>query len=166
MSHVSSVTTYIKDIDAAKAACKRKGWIFHEGRTRARWFDRWVDDSPVPRHLFSEKEYQKIIAMSRPQRQEYMTAFLNKCDHVIEVPGASYDVALRKMDDGSYSVGFDWFGQQHLLKELGGTGADELMQAYAAEKVILEAHNLGHAIESEEVLENGDIRLTLLAAVR
>jgi hypothetical protein len=164
MSHVSGVKTRIHDIDALEAGCVEMGWTFNRNKHDYRWWGSWVDDSPVPEHLFSPEEYKRIVAMSSTERKAHMTEFLGRCDHSITIPGADFEIAVRELPDGSYTLGFDWFGQEKLLKAVGGKDAPKLVQAYAHAKVLKDAERYGHLFESEKRLEDGSIKVRLLAS--
>lgn len=161
MSHVASVEVTITDLNALKEACKALGWKFLEGQKTYRWYGTWVDDSPVPDHLFSPAETARIRAMSREDRRKFMTDYLGKCDHAISVPGAGYQIGLRSRGDGTFSVAFDWYQQRTLLDALGGQKAPKLVQAYSSEKVKMDARRYGHIIEAEDRLADGTIRLRI-----
>jgi hypothetical protein len=165
MSHVATVDVKITDLNAIKKACEKLGFAFKEGQKTYRWFGQWVDDSPVPESMFeTAEELARVRAMPREERKAYMTARLGKCAHAISIPGAAYEIGLRPNSDGSYTLAFDWYGQTAMLNALGGAKAPKLVQGYATEKMIIEATRLGHAVESQETLANGDIRLRVLAA--
>lgn len=167
MSHVAAVDVVVTDLEAVKAACKALGLTFCENQKTYQWYSQgWMDDSPIPDNLFSPEETARVRAMSKPDRIAYMNKFLGKCDHAIRVPGAQYEIGLRRRADGSYSVAFDWYGSggAPILRALGGQNAPKFVQAYGHAKVKLEAKRYGHIIESEKRLADGTIKLRLLAS--
>lgn len=144
MSHVATIEVKVSDKEALAAAAERLGGVFHEGQKTYRWYGTFVGDSPMPAGM--------------------TMADLGKCDHAISFPQASYEVGVRKNEDGSYTLAWDYWGQGGLAPILGGPQAPKLVQAYAAEKLKQEARRLGHAVESETTLQDGTVRLRLLAA--
>jgi len=164
MSHVAAVKTKVTDLEALKAACAELGFVFNANKKSYRWWGRWEDDSPIPEHLFTPAEAARIKAMSREERRKFMGAFLATCDHSISIPGADYEIALRTMEDGSYSLGFDWYQQEALLAAIGGPSAPKLVQGYAKQKLLSDAARYGHLLESEQRLEDGTIKVRLLAS--
>lgn len=143
MSHVVSIAIEFQDLDAIKAACRRLGWTFREGQGTYRWFGHWVDDSPVPRHLFAEEaEYNRVVAMSRDARRLYMDQLLGHCEHAISVPGCDYEIGIQNVG-GKWVPVWDWFhaGGLHTVM---GTNGGPLAQAYAVEKSKLEACRRGY----------------------
>jgi len=68
------------------------------------------------------------------------------------------------MEDGTYSLGFDWYGQPKLLAALGGKDAPKLVQAYSHRKLLSDSARYGHLLESEQRLADGTIKLRLLAS--
>lgn len=137
MSHVVSLTDIeVMDLDCLKKACQSLGWVFHEGKTLHKWYTRWVDDSAVPRHLFAtEAEYQQMLGYDRTTRCQKMKEILDYCDHVISVPGFTYEIGVFKRND-SYQLIFDWVGD--ITRVLGHPQVypdivNPLPQAYAVE---------------------------------
>ena len=159
--HVVTVNVEIKSLEALVAACHRLGWEFHHGRTDHCWYGRWVDDSPVPRNLFAtEDEYQSVVRLSKPARQTFMKALLDKCDHVIRVPNCTYEIGVFRVGD-HYSLSYDWEGDlNEVLGRPGGIVVNPLPQAYAVELEKLTAANMGFAC-MEQVQEDGAIKLTI-----
>lgn len=137
MSHVISIDDVnVKDLNCLKKAVSALGWIFHEGRTDHKYYGRWVDDSPVPRHLFAtEEEYQRMITLPHTQRCKEMKVLLDHCDHVISIPGFHYEIGVFKRGD-TYQLIYDWVGD--ITRILGHPTVypdivNPLPQAYALE---------------------------------
>lgn len=82
-----------------------------------------------------------------------------ECDHVIQVPGAKYEIGVVRNPEGQgYQLVWDSFSGGGLEARLG-KGAGRLKQAYAAEKVRKEARLKGYLVR-EKKTEQG-IRLVL-----
>jgi hypothetical protein len=146
----------MKSLDAIKAACKRLGWEFREGQTKYRWWGHWVDDSPVPRHLFkTEGEYQKVLAMTKEERQAFMTKMLGHCDHAIHIPKVRYEVGIVNVN-GNWTPVWDWVDGS-INRAMGQSGGT-LAQAYGVEASIMEAQANAYTW-TEEVLEDGAVKL-------
>lgn len=159
MSHVVSIAVEFKDLDAIKAACQRLGFTFREGQRTYKWYGHWVDDSPVPRHLFSEAEYERITRMDKTHRQAFMNDVLGKCQHAIRVPGCEYEIGLIQIGEKWVPV-WDWYCSDNLGEVLGQDGGP-LAQAYAVEKAKIEATQRGYPVV-EEQLSDGSIRLQIM----
>lgn len=154
--HVVTVDIEMTDLNAIKAACQRLGWKFCEGQQEYRWWGHWVDDSPVPRHLFTdEAEYKRVVNMPKHERKEHMNGLLGKCAHAIKVPGCSYEIGI--LDQGNKLVPiWDWVA--HDLHTAIGQKGGTLVQAYAVEKAKLEAMANCHSF-TETVDEKGTVTL-------
>ena len=159
--HVVSVKAEFTDLDAIKAACARLGWTFRQNQQTYQWYARgWQDDSPVPRHLFAtEDDYQKVVAMGRPERIKTMNGLLGKCTHAISVPGCAYGIGLIERGKQFIPIWDSW-GAGGLDKLLGAEGGP-LVQAYAVEKTKLQARHLGHTL-TEHALEDGTVQLKIM----
>jgi hypothetical protein len=163
--HVVTIDAVITNLDALKAACQRLGWEFAEGEQRHHWYGRWVDDTPTPRNLFAtEEEYQQVVKMARADRQRFMTERLNRCDHVIRVPGCTYEVGVFQVGE-SWQLSYDYIGD--VAKVLGTPAGSRfehvtnpLPQAYALEWEKLQAQALGYQV-AETVEQDGTVQLTL-----
>lgn len=150
MSHVVSIAVEIKDLDALAQACQRLGWQLHQRPHK--WFGQWVDDSPVPRHLFAdEAEYERVRALPRSDRQAFMTQLLNGAVAAIAVPERDYEAGLIRQN-GCFTLAWDaWHGELNL---------NPLVQLYGVEKAKLEAKKSGFLCE-EQQLQDGTIKLRL-----
>jgi hypothetical protein len=107
--HVVDLQVEIKDLQALKLCCEKLGWTFCEGQKTYAWWGHWVDDSPIPTHVFSEEEVAKLKAMPKYQRQAYLTQKLGHCQHAIKVPGSSYEIGVVE-HQGQYKLVWDWAG--------------------------------------------------------
>lgn len=140
MSHVVEIATKIKDLVALKAACAELGFSFMENQREYRWYGTWVGDSPMP--------------------QGMTTADLGKCEHAIRVPDVNYEVGVRRQTDGSFALVYDWWNSGGLKQHLG-TNAGPLVQAYAKHKTMREVARMGHRVVSQQVLEDGSVKLVV-----
>ena len=90
MSHVVDCDVKITDLDALEAAVKEElGGELIRGKKSYKWWGRFEGDYPLPEGV----------------RQED----LGKCDHVIKVPGASYEVGVVEQKDGSFKLQYDFY---------------------------------------------------------
>lgn len=76
---------------------------------------------------------------------------------VVQLPGWNYPIVI---DTGTGTVQYDnfsgqWGAQEHL---------DRFLQMYAVEKAKLEARRAGYIV-SEQALENGSVKLTIIEGV-
>lgn len=84
---------------------------------------------------------------------------LKQADHVITVPGCSYDVGVMANKTGGYSLIWDNYRSGGLEKILGA-GAGKLKQAYGIEKAKIEARKKGYSVV-EAKKADGSITLTI-----
>ena len=81
------------------------------------------------------------------------------CDHVIEVPGAQYEIGVVNCK-GAYELNCDFYDRN--IEKAVGPGAGLLKQAYAVTKTKLEARKKGYSV-CEQNTDTGvrlHIRLT------
>jgi hypothetical protein len=147
MSHVVSIKTELRDIEAVKKACAELGLVFKENQKTIRWFGQWVND-----YSAEDAAYKLGI-----KTEQYGT-----CDHAIEVPGSDYDVGLlQNPDTGGYRLYFDFFGQHgHRIQEAIGQNGQKLLQYYAAHKVAMEAKMKGYFVQ-RNTTGDGALKLTI-----
>lgn len=134
MSHVVGYDLQIRDLEVFEQCCKANGWKFNRNQKTYKYYGRWMDDSPVPRLLFStEEEYEKVLSMSSEDRKTYMDNILGKCSHSITIPGCRYEVGLIQQEDYYVPI-WDWYDSQ--LRTILGSGENfPLAQNYATEVV-------------------------------
>jgi hypothetical protein len=80
---------------------------------------------------------------------------------VVISTGGAYDIGFQRQEDNAFAVCADWWGvqrdtpikQEHFLRQVN--------QTYSHQAVRQEAVNLGYLIESERVLENGEIEIVV-----
>ena len=140
MSHIVDVQIELRDINAIRAAVKRLGGIWHEGKTSYAWYGRSVGDYPLPEGVRKED--------------------LGKCDHAFGFPGASYEVGVIKKPNGQYRIQWDFWESGGLMAHMGNEQAHKFCQAYGIEKTKLEARKNGY-LAQESTLADGSIRVTL-----
>lgn len=146
MSHVESVDVTVTDLDAVKAACKRLGVDFIQGKKTYNWFGQHVGDYPLPKGMTEEE--------------------LGKCDHVVKVPGVNYEIGLVKKKDGKgYTLAYDFWGSSKngghdggQLKARFGDKLQKFVDAYSVEALKRQALKKGYMC-SEKVLPSGAIQL-------
>lgn len=80
-------------------------------------------------------------------------------DHVINVPGCSYDVGVVSNKTGGFSLVWDNY-QTGGLEAILGAGAGKLKQAYGIEKAKIEARKKGYSVV-EAKKSDGSITLTI-----
>lgn len=165
MSHLVTISTKLRDLDAIREACKRLNWTFCEGQKSYQWYGRWVDDSPVPLGLFeSAEEHARVVAMSKADRIAYMQGILGKCTHAIKVPGSEYEIGLIERG-GEYIPIWDWatdIGRHCTSTPDNYSNQDfgPFLKNYAVAFTMREAQANGYGV-AEEQCEDGGIRLLL-----
>lgn len=152
MSHITTIKTEIRDLDALKAACKELGFTFKENQKTYRWWG-----SEFPDSSFTQE------ALASPP--EGMTADeLGTCHHAISFPkgflggGVKLEMGLRRTATG-YRVVCD---DVVMMDEDSPVGKDacKLMQLYATHKATMEAHRHGLMVNRVEAA-NGAIQLVV-----
>jgi hypothetical protein len=141
LSHLSNIELEIKDLNVLKEACKRLGFEFLENKHTFAWYGVWVGRYPLPEGMTPDD--------------------LGRCNHAIRVPGAEYEVGVIQRDH-HYLLFWDSWRKGGLEKDSAlGRGAKRLKQAYAVERVKLEARRKGYTLQ-EKKIDKG-IRLVLTA---
>jgi hypothetical protein len=157
MSHIESVNVTVNDLKALKAACARLGVEFVEGETRYNWFETSVGDHPLP--------------------AGFKASDLGHCEHVIRVPGITYEVGVVKArnPDGTpakgYTLLYDFWGvggqrrqggrhDGQELKKKFGNGLTQLVDAYSIEALKAKARAQGYTTR-ETVRSDGKINLVV-----
>lgn len=151
----------IKDLKAVELMCKEMGWTFKKESKTYKWYDRFVDDTPIPDSMFTAARKKEIEAMTSAERMAIMTKALGKCDHEIVIPNACYTVGLAKQPNGAFHLRLDWYSAGGLSYVLGGEKAPILKQAYAVAKAKLEAKKNGFKVVSQKKDKNGWMELRL-----
>lgn len=148
MSHVVTLDLEIRNLEAVKQTCKKLGWIFKENQKTYQWWGHWVDDSPVPRQLFStQAEYEEMIKLSPQERRQKMNTLLGHCDHAIAIPGQQFEIGLIKRGQ-EYVMIWDW--ASNLRQILGDPAHPEINPfpaAYLTEEIRMEAEAQGFFVQ-------------------
>jgi len=137
VSHIARIELEIKSLEDLKSACNRLGLKFCENEKSYKWFGRWVGDAPLPEGV-NEND-------------------LGKCDHMIHVPGAQYQIGIVKQDNKYRLLWDSW--QSGGLEKVLGKNAGFLKQAYAVETIKRESRIKG--LRLRETKKDNKIRLTL-----
>jgi len=136
MSHISKIELKIKDLAALKTACQECGYQFIENQKSYKWYGRFVGDSPMPEGLTE--------------------ADLGKCDHAIKVPGADYEIGIKKMGGGHYEMMFDYWRSGGLEGK-----PDKLLQPYAIAATRRAVKANRYRVYRENKLDNGAVELRI-----
>lgn len=146
MSHVVSIKTELKDLEAVQAACKELGLVFHAGQKSIRWYGSWMND-----YDGEDAAYKLGI-----KPEEY-----GKCDHAISLPGCGYDIGLlMNKATGGYRLYFDYYGEGHKIQAALGANGQKLLQYYAANKATMEARRKGYIV-TRQTAATGNIKLCI-----
>ena len=113
MSHIAKIELVIKSLEDLKKACHKLGLKFCEDQKSYKWYGEWIGDEPLPKGVKEED--------------------LGKCDHMIHVPGASYQIGVVKIGN-NYQLLWDFWKAGGLEKVLG-KNAGKLKQSYAIERI-------------------------------
>lgn len=152
MSHVVSIRTELRDLDAVRAAATELGMTFVANQKTYKWWGASVGDHPLPTGFKAED--------------------LGKCDHALKVPGTTWEVGIaqaRNADGtrkpGCFTLLFDFFGTQGqpILKALGGEDARKFTQLYGVHKTLIEARKRG-LLARRQVGKNGSVQVVLTQA--
>lgn len=141
MSHVDNISTNGEQfsLPAILHMCKRKGWTFLENQKTYAWYGRSVGDYPVPVGTNVED--------------------LGKCDHAIRIPGAKYEVGLKKIPGtDNYNVQADFWRGGALDRILGAKG-ERFAQEYYKTKAIMTAESKGWAWEEMPATVEGALKI-------
>lgn len=142
MSHVTTVSVEIKDLDALKAAVGELKCLWMDGQKTYKWYGRFVGDYPAPPN----------IAVSD----------LGKCTHAIKVPGVEYEIGVVKMNNGKYTLAWDFYGPGQGLYQKFGQKCQKLTQTYAKYAATNAFQSQGYAVEQLPD-ENGEMLLRVQA---
>lgn len=130
MSHVVSIKTELRDLEAIRRAAAELGLQFIENQTTYEWWGSSVGDYPLP--------------------DGFKASDLGKCVHAIKVPGTTWEigVAAARNADGSPKAGFtllwDFYGTQGApIAAALGEGAERFVQLYGVHKATLELQKRG-----------------------
>jgi hypothetical protein len=146
-SHVVSIKTEFRDLEAVKRACKELGLVFKENQKTIRWYGKFMND-----YDGEDAAYKLGI-----KPEQYGT-----CDHAIEVPNSDYDVGLlRNPETKGYKLYFDFWGSHgKAIQEAIGKNGEKLLQYYAAAKVQMEAKLKGYLVQRKPVGDKIELTIT------
>lgn len=80
---------------------------------------------------------------------------------VVVNTGSVYDIGFQRQEDRAFAVCADWWGVQKDTQIRQDEFLREVNQAYSHRAVKREVLSQGYIIESENVLENGEIELVV-----
>ena len=140
MSHVATIKTELRDLDALKSACAELGVQFVEGQTTYQWYGAHVGDYPLP------------PGISREQ--------LGRCSHVIRLPGVQYEVGVVQKANGHWTLAYDFWGPGQGLLQKFGPDCQKLVQLYGVHKTIREATRRGYQVQRRQQ-QDGAIKLSI-----
>lgn len=128
MSHVTTINTEIKDLNALSKACEELGLELVMNQRTYKWFGQFMGDAPLPEG-FTRKE-------------------LGKCEHAIRVKGAkrdTYEVGLVKRRDGreGFTLLFDYWNDGFGLMPKIGEGAKTLTREYTLQTAMTKMRQKG-----------------------
>lgn len=113
LSHVADVDVKIRDLDALKTACEKRGLQLRLGQKTYKWYGRHVGDYPMPEGL-TEKD-------------------LGKCTHAIHLNKEAYEIGLLAQSDGSYRMLWDFWSGGYGLQNAVGKDCRDLIGDYTIE---------------------------------
>ncbi len=140
MSHISTVSVEILDLECLRKAATKLGLYFREQSTY-RWFGNFVGDAPLPEGMTVED--------------------LGKCQYAIGIEGNSeaYEVGVVKKKDGKgYALHYDYWNGARGLEKIIGKDANMLKQAYSTSVARKAAIRAGYRV-TEHVKSDGTIIL-------
>jgi hypothetical protein len=113
VSHVTTIDSEeVYDLVSIAEMCKNEGWEFLKNKTTYKWYGRHVGDYPLP--------------------AGFTVQDMGQCDHVIHVPGASYEIGV-VLKNGQWRLIYDFYSAGGLHTRLG-KNAGLLKQAYSMAK--------------------------------
>lgn len=166
MSHIVTIKTELRSLQAIEAACQRLGWQLHRGQKSYKWFGEWIGDSTLPAELLTQQQLACLKAMTRDEQARFLTEFMGHCDHAIGVPGCEYEIGILERQDDygktKYLLAYDYWASGGLNRHMPTKPEDPNLfaQAYAIEAAKQQAAMEGYCVE-EHTQANGTIVLTL-----
>lgn len=115
MSHNEIIDLEVTDLKTLANTAKRMGGELILNQKTYKWFDRFMDDYPLPEGI--------------------KVSDLGKCEHAIKFPGIKYEVGIIKsrQTKGAYELLWD-FWDRNLKTKMGGSKATTFIQHYTMEK--------------------------------
>jgi hypothetical protein len=137
MVQLLPISIRLRDLEALRAVCRRRGWEFRAGQCRYRWFGRVLDDRPGPLGV-------------------------GHCTHAIGVPGCVYEIGLVPCGDDLVPAWDD--GPEDDLHRVMGPGGGLFTQAHVTETIRRAALrcglHVGRLLDTENTLR---LRVTTAA---
>ncbi len=146
MSHICSIKTIIKDLDALKRAAAVLGLELVEGQTTFKWYGKWMNDYSAPEAAINNGFDPKKFG---------------QCEHAIRIPGnaGAYEVGVVKNPNGEgYALIYDNWQQGRGLEAVIGAGAQKLQQEYSVQVARKQAARLGMRVTQSQGAD-GKVRL-------
>lgn len=143
MSHIVQCEIELNDISAIRAAVKRLGGTWREGKQTYEWYGYSVGDYPLPEGITKDQ--------------------LGKCDHAFGFPNASYEVGVTRLANGKFTLLWDFWSAGGLMSHMGNEQAHKFVQAYGIEKAKIEAKRNGY-FARETTMQDGSVKLTVTKA--
>jgi hypothetical protein len=138
MSHISRISILIRGLDVLEKACVELGCKLIRGQKHYAWYGEWVGDTPMPEGVRIED--------------------LGKCEHIIQVPRADYEIGVIRVDD-HYELIYDYWHPGGIETVLG-EGLSKLKQAYAVESTKRLAAKKGFRIAEKKTQDGVQLTLT------
>ena len=144
MSHMVKINLQIKDLQALESACKRLGLQF-------------VESASLHASRVGGAYVGLTSSGAETCRARYWGGAVMECDAVIRIPGCNHDIAVRKQDNGCFSLHADFYGQHG---EKVRKAVEQLRQLYAVEVAKKAARRKGYSVYEQEC-KDGTIRLRI-----
>lgn len=138
MSHITRVAFPISDLECLEKAGKDLNGEFCKDQRTYKWFGQFVGDTPMPEGMTRET--------------------IGKCEHAIRFAGATYEVGVAQLSDGSYELRYDYFSAGGLPKIIGDN-ANLLRQRYTAQLVMKDRRQQGYRVWEERNHTTGRPRI-------
>lgn len=148
MSHVSKIELVVNDLSALEAAANELGLEMVKGQTSFRWYGRFMND-----YHADDAAYKSGVNPS-----DY-----GKCAHALRIPdnNRAYEIGVTDNGNGTYTLVWDLYQGGYGLAARIGPKGEKLNQTYVKHRVSAELKKQGFKLASEEVLDNGNLKLTL-----
>ena len=138
MSHVVPIKLEIKDLKALETACKNLGFEFMRNQKTYAWYGKFLGDTTLDDSL--------------------KVADLGKCDHAIKVPGARYEIGVKKVGK-AFQLEYDFWSSGGLKSKVGEDGLP-IKIAYTIEATKNVVKKNRHRLVSEKKMDDRT-RLTI-----
>lgn len=151
MSHVTSSSVVIKDLESLRAAVKlfpELTWC--EGQKTWKFWGSWAND-----YHQEDAAYKRLGIDPKTY---------GKGEHAIKVKGTDWEIGVVARKDGGYALVYDFYaGKGARIQEVVGKEACKLSQMYNKQVVVKQAKKAGYFVR-EKILPTGAIKLQLLRA--